>query len=162
MLHALLSNGAWEIIFYVTIEVLIRYRDTDDSAPAQYPPDQPEADVGIDDGLNYGAEEVELEEGLKAELAQLPADEDEEMDGAADTSGAKADDDESDAGSEDLEAESSGSEDEEEEAEDGDEEMDMVSCKSTPDQSVLCARQMPFECMFESDQGWGANKSSTG
>ena len=53
------------------------------------------------------------------------------MDGAADTSGAKAEDDESDAGSEDLEAESSGSEDEEEEAEDGDEEMDMVGCNSS-------------------------------
>ena len=102
-------------------------RDTEDSAPAQYPPEQPEADVGIDDGLNYGAEEVELEEGLKAELAQLPPEEDEEMDGAADTAGAKAeDDDESDAGSEDLEAESSGSEDEDEEVEEADEDMDMV------------------------------------
>ena len=87
--------------------------------------------MGIDEGLNYGAEEVELEEGLKAELAQLPPEEDEEMDGAGDTSGAKADDDESDAGSEDLEADSSGSEDEEEEAEDGDEEMDMVGCFSS-------------------------------
>ena len=87
--------------------------------------------MGNDDGLNYGAEEVELEEGLKAELAKLPPEEDEEMEGAADTAGAKADDDESDAGSEDLEAESSGSEDEEEEVEDGDEEMDMVGCASS-------------------------------
>ena len=101
-------------------------RDTEDSAPAEYPPDQPEADIGTDEGLNYGAEEVELEEGLKAELAQLPAEEDEEMEGAGETAGAKADDDESDAGSEDLEAESSGSEDEEDEVEDADEEMDMV------------------------------------
>lgn len=107
--------------------MLTNDRDTEDSAPAQYPPEQPEADVGIDDGLNYGAEEVELEEGLKAELAQLPPEEDEEMDGAADTAGAKAeDDDESDAGSEDLEAESSGSEDEEEEVEEADEDMDVV------------------------------------
>ena len=101
-------------------------RDTEDSAPAEYPPDQPEADIGTDEGLNYGAEEVELEEGIKAELAQLPPEEDEEMEGAGDTAGAKADDDESDAGSEDLEAESSGSEDEEDEVEDADEEMDMV------------------------------------
>ena len=38
----------------------------------------------------------------------------------------ESDDDESDAGSEDLEAESSVSEDEEDEVEDADEEMDMV------------------------------------
>ena len=76
--------------------------------------------------MNYGAEEVELEEGLKAELEQLPAEEDEEMEGAADTAGAKAEDDESDAGSEDLEAESSGSEAEDEEIEEGDEDMEMV------------------------------------
>ena len=118
--------------------------------------------MGIDDGLNYGAEEVELEEGLKAELAQLPPEEDEEMDGAADTAGAKADDDESDAGSEDLEAESSGSEDEEEEAEDGDEEMDMVSCKSNsiPVSLVLgrCITSVSLDLVMDGE----ANKSSTG
>ncbi|KAL8794023.1 MAG: hypothetical protein Q9195_003429 [Heterodermia aff. obscurata] len=126
--------------------------DTDDSAPAQYPPDQPEADVGIDDGLNYGAEEVELEEGLKAELAQLPPEEDEEMDGAADTAGAKAEDDESDAGSEDLEAESSGSEDEEEEAEDGDEEMDMGEDGETAAQGQA-NRQMKEQPAHQQQQG---------
>ena len=62
--------------------------------------------------------------------------EDEEMGGAENTAGpssapvAKADDEESDAGSEDLEAESSGSEDEEIEEEDGegdgDEDMEMA------------------------------------
>ena len=108
-------------------------RDTEDSAPAEFPPEQPEADIVEDDAANYGAEEVELEEGLKAELAAAEAEkggEDEEMAGADDTVGAKEkDDDDSDAGSEDLEAESSGSDDEdaeeEEEEGDGDEDMEM-------------------------------------
>ncbi|KAI4204295.1 MAG: hypothetical protein LQ350_001275 [Teloschistes chrysophthalmus] len=107
--------------------------DTEDSAPAEFPPDQPEADAVEDDGAAYGAEEEELE-AAEAEAAEgvKEGGEDEEMAGAEDTSGApatKADDEVSDAGSEDLEAESSGSEDEdieEEEAEgDGDEDMEM-------------------------------------
>lgn len=104
-------------------------RDTEESAPAEFPPEQPEADVGVDDGTAYGAEEVELEEGLKAELAKVEG-EDEEMDGAEDTDGPSAvadtkdEDEESNAGSEDLEAESSGSEDEEEEVEEGEGEAD--------------------------------------
>ncbi|KAK3168181.1 Histone chaperone asf1 [Lepraria neglecta] len=103
--------------------------DTEDSAPAEFPPEQPEADTVEDDGANYGAEEIELEEGLKAELAAeeaKAAGEDEEMAGAEETAGAK-DHDDSDAGSEDLEAESSGSEDEdpEEEEGEGDEDMEM-------------------------------------
>ena len=111
-------------------------RDSEDSAPAEFPPEQPEADTAEDDGTAYGAEEVELEEALIKEEAALKVDgEDEEMAGADDTAGpsdgniAKAEDDESDAGSEDLEAESSGSEDEEVEEEegegDGDEDMEM-------------------------------------
>jgi histone chaperone ASF1 len=110
----------------------LRCRDTEESAPAEFPPDQPEADLVEEDGINYGAEERELEEALIKEEAALKAEEgdDEEMVGAE--GGEKEiDDDESEAGSEDLEAESSGSEDEEEgeeEAEeegDGDEEMDL-------------------------------------
>jgi histone chaperone ASF1 len=110
-------------------------RDSEDSAPAEFPPDQPEADQLDDDGTTYGAEEIELEEALIREEAALKAEEgeDEEMGGTDEANAAaKADDDDdSDEGSEDLEAESSGSEDEEgdeEEAEgegDGDEEMDM-------------------------------------
>lgn len=105
--------------------------DTEDSAPAEFPPEQPEADTVEDDGVNYGAEELELEEGLKAELAAeeakaAAAGEDEEMGGAEETAGAKEEgDDDSDAGSEDLEAESSGSEDEEAEEEEGDDDMEM-------------------------------------
>ncbi|KAL8698526.1 MAG: hypothetical protein Q9201_006523 [Fulgogasparrea decipioides] len=106
--------------------------DSEDSAPAEFPPEQPEADAVEDDGTAYGAEEEELEaaeaetgDGVKEDA------EDEEMAGAEDTSGptaTKAEDEESEAGSEDLEAESSGSEEEdiEEEGEaDGDEDMEM-------------------------------------
>lgn len=126
------------MISHGTLRLLSKYcanihiRDSEDSAPAEFPPEQPEADVGVDDGTAYGAEEVELEEGLKAELAKVEG-EDEEMGGAEETAGpaveGKDDDEESDAGSEDLEAESSGSEDEEEEVEEGegegDEDMEM-------------------------------------
>jgi len=110
--------------------------DSEDSAPAEFPPEQPEADIVEDDGAAYGAEEAELEAALIQEEAALgPEDADEEMAGADDTAGApdapvKAEDDEdSDAGSEDLEAESSGSEDEDIEDEEGegegDEDMEM-------------------------------------
>ena len=111
-------------------------RDSEDSAPAEFPPEQPEADVVEDDGATYGAEEAELEAALIQEEAALgPEDADEEMGGADDTAGAPGavakadDDDDSDAGSEDLEAESSGSEDEDIEDEEGegegDEDMEM-------------------------------------
>ncbi|KAL8871936.1 MAG: hypothetical protein Q9174_002340 [Haloplaca sp. 1 TL-2023] len=113
--------------------------DSEDSAPAEFPPEQPEADTVEDDGTAYGAEEEELEAAEAAEAAEVETaegakanGEDEEMGGAEDTSGpaaAKAEDEESDAGSEDLEAESSGSEDEEIEEEEGegdnDEDMEM-------------------------------------
>ncbi|KAL8762647.1 MAG: hypothetical protein Q9184_001401 [Pyrenodesmia sp. 2 TL-2023] len=118
--------------------------DSEDSAPAEFPPDQPEADVVEDDGAAYGAEEAELEAAeVEAETAEGAKEEDEEMGGAEDTAGpatAKAEDEESDAGSEDLEAESSGSEDEEieeEEAEgEGDEDMEMDEGGETAAQAV--------------------------
>ncbi|KAI9877189.1 MAG: Histone chaperone asf1 [Pleopsidium flavum] len=115
--------------------------DTEESAPAEFPPEQPEADVVDDDGATYGAEEEELdEEEPKDEIeteTKTNGTEDHAMGGAEDTAGpskadpVKEDDEASDAGSEDLEAESSGSEDEdldEEEGEgegDGDEDMEM-------------------------------------
>ena len=122
-------------------------RDTEDSAPAEYPPEQPEADTVEEDGTSYGAEEIELEEMLKKEVAEAKIDgEDEEMAGAGDTAGpsnagAEVEDDESDAGSEDLEAESSGSEDEEEEEEvegegEGDEDMEMGEDGAKPVEPV--------------------------
>lgn len=118
----------------------MRNRDSEDSAPAEFPPEQPEADIVEDDSATYGAEEEEdLEEDLKASEEVPGLGEDEEMAGAEDTAGPstlvpnKVDgdkDEESDVGSEDLEAESSGSEEEEIEEEEGegegDEDMEMV------------------------------------
>ncbi|QSS52795.1 histone chaperone asf1 [Histoplasma capsulatum var. duboisii H88] len=111
--------------------------DSEDSAPAEYPPDQPEADVLDDDGKEYGAEEAELEEALLKELqeaekiqtARVPG-EDHEMGDAGEPGASNKEDDgddndnDSDAGSEDLEAESSGSEDEEDDEEGGEGEGD--------------------------------------
>ncbi|KAG9232997.1 putative histone chaperone ASF1 [Amylocarpus encephaloides] len=94
--------------------------DSEDSAPAEYPPDQPEADLTAD-GDQYGAEEAEEEEEL-AEGAGAAVDpdamvQDSEMAGAEVDPAVAAEEDE-DASSEDLEAESSGSEEEEAEEED--------------------------------------------
>ncbi|MCJ1354747.1 MAG: Histone chaperone asf1 [Icmadophila ericetorum] len=117
--------------------------DSEDSAPAEYPPEQPEADIVEDDGTAYGAEEIELEKALIEEEAALKAEigEDEEMagvDGPGAADGEEIKDDDSDAGSEDLEAESSGSEDEEVEEEEGegegDEDMEMAD--DTPEASA--------------------------
>jgi histone chaperone ASF1 len=102
-------------------------RDSDESAPAEFPPDQPEADLVADED-EYGAEEVEEEEeaGEGAEGAgAVDPDamvEDSEMAGAEGDAAAAAE--ESDDGSEDLEAESSGSEDEELEEEPGEGDVD--------------------------------------
>lgn len=129
------------------------YRDSEDSAPAEYPPEQPEADVLDDDGVAYGAEEAELQAALEreledteAKLATIKAEEPVPVDGDAEMAGtddveptrkpAAEDEEGSEAGSEDLEAESSGSDDDEEEEEgegegevegegDGDEDMEM-------------------------------------
>ncbi|PQE24916.1 putative ASF1-anti-silencing protein [Rutstroemia sp. NJR-2017a WRK4] len=103
--------------------------DSDASAPAEYPPDQPEADL-VADGEEYGAEEAEEEDEEELEGEEAAAvdpdamQQDSEMAGA-EGEGAAAE--ESDDGSEDLEAESSGSEDEEAEEEeaDGDDAMEM-------------------------------------
>ena len=108
------------------------FRDSDASAPAEFPPEQPEADL-VADGEEYGAEEAEEEEEeLAAEEAAI-ADpdamvDDSEVPGVEGEAAAE----ESDDGSEDLEAESSGSdldeEGEEEEVEvdgDGDEAMEI-------------------------------------
>lgn len=110
---------------------MVTFRDSEESAPAEYPPEQPEADQLEDDGSGYGAEEVELENALIKELEETERQEgdgeDHEMEGTGNAAAAD-DDDASDAGSEDLEAESSESEEEdldEEEAGDGDEDVEM-------------------------------------
>ena len=96
--------------------------DSDESAPAEYPPEQPEADVAEDDGNQYGAEEEEEEEEVEAEAegAKVEEGEDAAMAGGDDANGPQKEEDEaSDAGSEDLEEESEGSDDEEDEEEEG-------------------------------------------
>lgn len=112
-------------------------RDSDASAPAEFPPEQPEADLTAD-GEEYGAEEAELEEEEEAAEAEGPVDpdamvEDQEMAGEQGPA-----DEESDAESEDLEAESSGSEDELEEEEiEGDGDEVMVCCVPLSSASIV-------------------------
>lgn len=88
--------------------------DSEASAPPEFPPEQPEADLTAD-GDQYGAEEAEEEEEEIEEGGEAAPDamvQDAEMAGA-EGEGAIVAGEESDDGSEDLEADSSGSEDEE-------------------------------------------------
>lgn len=134
--------------YHLQVLIISAHRDSEDSAPAEYPPEQPEADTLDDDGVAYGAEEAELQAALEHELAEteanlakekaqaIMADGDLEMAGVDPPEPAsKADEEVSEAESEDLEAESSGSDDEDEEEEgegeaeaeggEGDEDMEM-------------------------------------
>lgn len=106
--------------------------DSEASAPAEFPPEQPDADNAEDDEAAYGAEEgdeeVEGEAEVEAEAEAQPG-EDAEMAEAQTADQVKEEDEASDAGSEDIEAESSASEDEDEDEEEGEgeaegEEMD--------------------------------------
>ena len=98
-------------------------RDSEESAPAEYPPDQPEADTLDDDGTAYGAEEAEMQAALEKELEETEAAAAKEVNGdqemADATAKRKEDDEASDDGSEDLEEESSESDDDEEEGGEG-------------------------------------------
>ncbi|KAF3387345.1 Histone chaperone asf1 [Penicillium rolfsii] len=119
--------------------------DSEESAPAEYPPDQPEADRLEDDSNAYGAEEAELEAALVKELEEANKQgEDQEMEGGEATAG-NDDDDVSDAGSEDLEEESEDDDDEldEDEAGDGDEDVEMGDDSEQKDESGKPAHQAP-------------------
>jgi histone chaperone ASF1 len=139
-------------------------RDTEESAPAEYPPDQPEADTLDDDGTAYGAEEAEMQAALERELAETEAaaakqttnGDDHEMAGADELSAKVGEDDDiSEAGSEDLEADSSESDDEDDEegaeGADGDgegeaeEDMEMAEGEEKPAETVKAdeQKQMP-------------------
>lgn len=111
-------------------------RDTEDSAPAEYPPEQPEADQLDDDEARYGAEEVEMQAALEKELEETEAKVEDETTGAdADMGGTEVvakKEDESDAGSEDLEEESSSDDEEEEEEGEGEEDMEMGEGEEKP------------------------------
>lgn len=118
-----------------TVSKLTLSRDSEESAPAEFPPEQPEVDAAEDDEGAYAAGEEEDEEVL-AEDETKADDEDAQMEGTEQAATAdvisKEDDNASDAGSEDLEAESSeedeeGEEEDEEEVEgeqEADDEMD--------------------------------------
>jgi len=97
--------------------------DSDASAPAEYPPEQPDADLTAD-GEEYGAEEAEEDEEEEAEGGEASTAHPDAMVEDSEMAGAEVEhpaEEESDAESEDLEAESSGSEEEElQEEEDGD------------------------------------------
>jgi histone chaperone ASF1 len=101
--------------------------DSEASAPPEFPPDQPEADL-VADGDQYGADEEDDEEEVEeVEAGAEGAEgEDAEMAGAEDTAGPQVDDAASEAGSEDIDIESSEDEDEEEDVEgEGEDEMEM-------------------------------------
>lgn len=110
---------------------LTPHRDSEESAPAEYPPDQPEADNLDDDSGAYGVEETELEAALERELAEAekqPKGEDHEMEGAEPAAGKDEDEEDiSDGESEDIEDESDDDDDEldEEDGNDGDEDVEM-------------------------------------
>ncbi|KAK6357320.1 Histone chaperone asf1 [Orbilia javanica] len=105
--------------------------DSEESAPAEFPPDQPEADLAPDDADQYGAEESEDEEaeaeaGVEAEGAPRDADameEDTEMGGVPAPAGGE--EESAASGSEDIE-DSTDEEVEEEEEEGGDEDDAMA------------------------------------
>ncbi|KAF2730252.1 histone deposition protein Asf1 [Polyplosphaeria fusca] len=90
--------------------------DSDESAPPEFPPEQPEADLGAADGDQYGAEEEEEE--LEAVEGEAADGDDADMAGGEDTAGPPNEEDAaSDAGSEEIDIEESEGEDDEEEEE---------------------------------------------
>ncbi|KAF2707373.1 histone deposition protein Asf1 [Pleomassaria siparia CBS 279.74] len=108
--------------------------DSEESAPPEFPPDQPEADEGVADGDQYGAEEEEEEEAEALEGAPVEG-EDAEMVGGEETAGPAIDDDAvSEAGSEEIDLEETEGEDEEEEGDEaGDDDMEMDDAEAAGD-----------------------------
>jgi histone chaperone ASF1 len=95
-------------------------RDSEATAPPEFPPEQPEADIAPDDETAYGAEEPEEEEEEEVEAAEVkPEGDDAEMGGVE-----KMEEDEGNE-SEDIEGDSSEEEEEEEELEEEGEGEDM-------------------------------------
>lgn len=103
------------------------HRDNEATAPAEFPPEQPEADLAPDDE-DYGAEEAELEEEVAEEgAAEMTGEaivaigEDAAMAGAVDNTAEHVPDDDemSEDGSVDIEGESEDEDEEEGAAEEG-------------------------------------------
>ncbi|KAI9876190.1 MAG: Histone chaperone asf1, partial [Watsoniomyces obsoletus] len=118
--------------------------DSEESAPAEYPPEQPGVDQEEDDGTAYGAEEAEMQAALEKELEETekaPQSGDAAMAGTGEAQATTKDDDEvSNAGSEDLEEDSSDDDEEDEEEEeggenDGDEDMEIADGEEKPAQT---------------------------
>lgn len=123
-------------VFVVSQATTNRDRDSEESAPAEFPPDQPEADLNAD-GDQYGIEEEEEEEE-EGEGAAPVEGEDAAMGGAEDTAGPAADDDAaSEAGSEEIDIEDSEEDEEEEEEaeEEGGDDMEMDDAAPNGDQA---------------------------
>ncbi|KAI4634562.1 Histone chaperone asf1 [Alternaria incomplexa] len=118
--------------------------DSDESAPPEFPPEQPEADLTAD-GDQYGIEEEEEEEAEEAEGEGVAAEgEDAAMAGAEDTAGPAADDDaESEAGSEEIDIEDSEDDEEEEGEEGGDDDMEMDEGEAGAASGDKPAQQQP-------------------
>lgn len=148
VLFVYIPGGAFIYLFF-----FLSLRDSDDSAPAEYPPDQPEADGLDDDSGAYGAEERELEAALLKELedSNKPAESDDhEMEGAEAPAGKEDEEEEiSDAESEDLEAESDDDEDDldEEEGGDGDDDVEMGDDAEHKDDAAKPTHQAQPELM---------------
>ncbi|KAF2466811.1 histone deposition protein Asf1 [Lindgomyces ingoldianus] len=105
--------------------------DSEQDAPPEFPPDQPEADEGVADGDQYGIEEEEEEE-IEAEGAPAEG-EDAEMAGGEETAGPAADEEPvSEADGEEIDIEESEGEDEEEEEGEGEGDDDMEMDEAEP------------------------------
>ncbi|KAF2827346.1 histone deposition protein Asf1 [Ophiobolus disseminans] len=117
--------------------------DSEESAPPEFPPEQPEADLNAD-GDQYGIEEEEEEEEEEAEAAPVEG-EDAAMAGAEDTAGPANDEDaESEAGSEEIDIEDSEGDDEEEEGEEGGEDdMEMDDAEAAAGEKKVPAIPQP-------------------
>ncbi|CEL08029.1 Putative Histone chaperone asf1 [Aspergillus calidoustus] len=121
--------------------------DSEESAPAEYPPEQPEADVLEDDSNAYGAEEVELENALVRELEEAEKEEpakgeDQEMEGTD-----NHEEELSDAESEDIEDESDDDDDDidEEDGGDADEDVEMGDDTEPKDDNTNPAAHHPHQ-----------------
>jgi histone chaperone ASF1 len=115
--------------------------DSDESAPPEFPPEQPEADLTAD-GDQYGIEEEEEEEE-EGEGAAAEG-EDAAMAGAEDTAGPANDEDaESEAGSEEIDIEDSEDDEEEEGEEGGDDDMEMDEGEAGAANGDKPAQQQP-------------------
>jgi histone chaperone ASF1 len=127
------------------IDGLHQFRDTEESAPAEYPPEQPGVDLEDDDGTAYGAEETEMQAALEKELEETEKNVqngDSSMAGNDEAQATVKDDDEaSEAGSEDLDEDTSGDDEDDEEEEggdnenEGDEDMEMADGEDKPAQA---------------------------